>query len=272
MRHFWQMIVRLCALTLLLSVGTGFAPPAVARRPTRLGAVDAEWTDRRFGAARDQLDAWMERALRIRCPFFRRRATDVVESGGRVLSFVLARHRSLDLTPPRATGPKTLGLSAAAAMAIIAADFVERDYYVTGRLTREIYADGCFFDGPDPDMPVRGLAKFLGAVTKLFAPGSHCELTGIELADGGVVARWRLEGTLALPWRPAIKPFTGSTHYALDPETGLVTRHVEQWDISAFDAFASTAFPGFGEAAAPPAARSPGASLGVRLVDLDMSA
>ena len=83
------MIVRLCALTLLLSVGAGFAPPAVARRPTRLGAVDAEWTDRRFGAARDQLDAWMERALRIRCPFFRRRATDVVESGGRVLSFVL---------------------------------------------------------------------------------------------------------------------------------------------------------------------------------------
>ena len=97
------MIVRLCALTLLLSVGAGFAPPAVARRPTRLGAVDAEWTDRRFGAARDQLDAWMERALRIRCPFFRRRATDVVESGGRVLSFVLARHRSLDLTPPRAS-------------------------------------------------------------------------------------------------------------------------------------------------------------------------
>ena len=111
-----MIVRRLCALALLLCA-RGFAPPVVARRATRLGAVDVEWGDRSFGAARAQLDAWYEQALRIRCPFFRRRATDVVEGGGRVLSFVLARHRSLDLTPPRATGPKSVGLSPAAAMA-----------------------------------------------------------------------------------------------------------------------------------------------------------
>jgi hypothetical protein len=94
---------------------------------------------------RRKLEAQMERAARIRCPFFRRRATDLIEAAGVVLAFLLARHKSLDFTPPKATGPKTVGLSAAAVMAIVVSDFTDRRYYVTGHLTKEIYSDACLF-------------------------------------------------------------------------------------------------------------------------------
>lgn len=31
-----------------------------------------------------------------------------------------------------------------------------KGYYITGVLNSTIYRDDCMFDGPDPDMPVRG--------------------------------------------------------------------------------------------------------------------
>ena len=43
-----------------------------------------------------------------------------------------------------------------------------KGYYITGRLYKFIYRDDCLFDGPDPDMPVRGLAKYTGIASQLF--------------------------------------------------------------------------------------------------------
>jgi hypothetical protein len=68
--------------------------------------------------------------------------------------FAVARHKSLDVFPPARTGTKTVGLSLSEVAAIIRQDFDQRQYYVTGRLTKRIYTDDCFFDAPDPDMPV----------------------------------------------------------------------------------------------------------------------
>ena len=118
-------------------------------------------------------------------------------------------------------------------------------------------------------MPVRGLRKYLAAVSKLFhASLSHCTLIAIDVVDDGnaIVARWRLEGVLRLPWRPSIKPFLGSTRYELEPETGLIVGHVEEWSISALDAFVSTVIPSFG---APPAAAVAPLALDRRLSDRD---
>jgi len=121
-----------------------------------------------------------------------------------------------------------------------AADYVERQYYVTGRLTKQIYADDCFFDAPDPDMPVTGLTKYVDAISNLFErKSSQVQLLCIEtIDDKTILARWRLEGTLKLPWRPKVKPYTGVTVYHLN-EQGLVQRHTELWSITAFDAFVS---------------------------------
>jgi hypothetical protein len=158
------------------------------------------------------------------------------------------------MQPAPAAEPKRTMLPHAQLADAIQNDLLHKQYYVTGHLTSSIYADDCFFDAPDPDMPVRGVVRYADALSGLFDPEtSRIELLSFEEVDGGFAARWRLEGHLQLPWRPPIKPFTGRTLYELDDER-LICRHTEEWSISAVDAFVSVFWPGFGCAAAPPAA------------------
>jgi Uncharacterized conserved protein (DUF2358) len=208
-----------------------------------------------------QLAVLGARAQAVRCPFLRRRLVDVLEALADTLAWALAaRHKSLPLPgpPPRVLGAtKRTHLPLDERRAIIEEDFRGRHYYITGRLTPELYADDCLFDGPDPDVPVVGLVKYVDATSKLFyRPKSRVDLLSIQTLDGceKVRAHWRLEGALNLPWKPAIKPYTGSTLYSFNDQ-GLVCSHVEEWSISAFDAFASTLLPAlqFGEPPAPPA-------------------
>ncbi len=91
---------------------------------------------------------------RVECPCISR----ILTLFQRALHHPVARHKSLDVFPPSRTGTKSVGLSLSEVTAIIKQDFEKRQYYVTGRLTKQIYADDCYFDAPDPDMPV-GLAQ-----------------------------------------------------------------------------------------------------------------
>ena len=139
-------------------------------------------------------------------------------------------------------------------MEVVREDIEERQYYVTGRITPSVYADRCFFDSPDPDMPVRTLSRYSDALHGLFDPKlSAIELLGLEKVDDrSFVARWRLSGALKLPWRPLIKPYLGVTLYELDAD-GLIASHNEQWSVSALEAFGSTLWPALGGPAAPEA-------------------
>ena len=136
-----------------------------------------------------------------------------------------------------------------------------KGYYLTGRLNSTLYRDDCLFDGPDPDMPVKGLRKYLSAASHLFErESSFAQLLELRTEEGGghrgrgaVVARWRLGGTLMLPWRPAVRPWTGTTRYHLDEE-GLIYFHEEEWDIAGAEAFVCTVFPKLGERIWPKAA------------------
>jgi len=197
-----------------------------------------------------------KRARGIRCPFWRRRVADGLEPLLATARFLAARHKSLPVLAPTqaSSAPKQHGLPLTTLMEIIRTDLVERQYYVTGRLTPSVYADDCFFDGPDPDMPVRSLQRYSDALRGLFDPKSSAlELLSLHSNDSGsFVARWRLCGALQLPWRPKFKSFTGCTLYELNPE-GLVCRHTETWSIDALDAFVSMFWPTFGAPSAPPA-------------------
>jgi len=211
-----------------------------------------------------------EQSADIRCPFWRTRAYDALESGISVANFVAARHRSIFdrpwlpgsnasifeplSLPVRSMGAKTTRLSCEAVMDIVRHDFEVGQYYVSGKLSPAIYDDACFFDSPDPDMPVRSLQRYSDALKGLFAPTlSRIELVSMEALPGGrsFVAHWRLSGALKLPWRPEIKPYAGATLYELS-EHGLIVSHTESWSISVLDAFMSTAWPSW-PFAAPPA-------------------
>lgn len=121
----------------------------------------------------------VEKSREVKCPFFRRRFGDVAEAVLAVAEFIAARHKSILDRPwlPGFDGPgdealpwvssssssdlqsKTTNLPVEAVMELVRDDFTDGQYYVSGYLNPSIYSDSCFFDGPDPDMPVRSLER-----------------------------------------------------------------------------------------------------------------
>jgi hypothetical protein len=262
--------------------------------------------------------AYAKTCTTVKCPFFKRRIADTIDSLAMILRFILLRHKSLlttdqiilldeqyhrmlstdsnyyynhqegiDTRPHqqqvediknnhymsvvpgcRAVGRHVLinergqvikhkHLPLAEIQQVILNDWAihnHKGYYITGRLNSTIYRDDCLFDGPDPDMPVRGLRKYLNAASQLFDPKtSRATLLDIRIADndvgqhgGGVIqVSWMLEGVLMLPWHPTLPQWTGWTKYHLDKD-GLIAFHEEGWNIGVVEAFVKTLTPHMG--------------------------
>jgi len=209
----------------------------------------------------------------IRCPFFRRRAADLIDGFAMVLRFLMIRHKSLYLddfetfmiksTPPgcrsahngNSASEKIRGLNIEELHDIILQDWTKSaeisstgtqhhvGYYITGKLNSAVYRDDCLFTGPDPDMPVHGLRKYLSAASKLFHhKQSFADLLDLNIENNIIIAYWRISGVIMLPWKPRIRPYTGKTEYHIDDD-GLIYLHKESWDISVLQAFVSTMWP-----------------------------
>mmetsp|Transcript_5029 Transcript_5029/g.8756 ORF Transcript_5029/g.8756 Transcript_5029/m.8756 type:complete len:348 (+) Transcript_5029:3038-4081(+) len=194
--------------------------------------------------ARANLAELEKKVEKVRCPFFRRRFTDAIESAYTVLRWIGARHKRLAWNSPdfiEDTSTKQTGMDINQLMEIIRDDFVTRRYYITGQLTRSIYTDNCLFDGPDPDVPVRGLRKYVDATSHLFdRRQSRVDLLSISVQENNTIhAEWRLEAVLLLPWKPRVKAYTGTTTYTFNSDM-LIESHIETWSISVVDAFVST--------------------------------
>lgn len=207
-------------------------------------------------AAANSLTLLSERISTGRCPFWRKRCFDAVDAVWRCLRWTISRHASLKLPMiPTRTARVVFGPPMSLEMRLVRLreDFTERQYYITGfGITSCLYHPLCVFLGPDPDTPVHGVTRWKNATSGLFrASKSKIDLISIGIVDENTIqARWRLEGELALPFHAKIKPYTGMTTYHFD-EQGLIYRHEEQWDLSAFDAFVSVVIPSFGVPPAP---------------------
>mmetsp|Transcript_1513 Transcript_1513/g.3214 ORF Transcript_1513/g.3214 Transcript_1513/m.3214 type:complete len:367 (+) Transcript_1513:129-1229(+) len=249
------------------------------------------------------LDSLYDKSSSIKCPFFRRRAADLIDSAAMVVQFLLIRHKSLPgisdlflVSPTSSSSPAVADETLAAIAAnnimnvfsapgckplgrhikrhpdgtanktrhLALSDITQRirddwtggvagkakGYYITGKLDSTIYRDDCLFTGPDPDMPVRGLRKYLSAAAHLFDPRhSNAELLSLQSIENGGVkgfgmieVKWRLGGVIQLPWHPTVEPWTGTTLYHMDEE-GLIYFHQEEWDISVWRAFVCTLYP-----------------------------
>lgn len=200
------------------------------------------------------MDRWYSESLSLKCPFFRRRMADLLDAVDMVMRFLIIRHKSLDLIGPppgcrscHMSQVKCTSLPMEELKEMIRRDWREdtnKGYYINGRLNTAIYRDDCMFDGPDPDMPVRGLRKYLNAASQLFDHASStAKLLSLEIVNAHtIVARWEIEGVLHLPWHPKLPAWTGSTMYHFD-ENGLIRLHEESWDISVLRAFTETLLP-----------------------------
>ena len=248
------------------------------------------------------VEAWYQKAVAVKCPFFKRRFVDALDALDSILVFLVIRHKSLDLFGPPPGHRSKLSqvnnniqndrinnsedsrcdehgkrkhLSLTELREAIARDWRvnsgHKGYYITGQLNTTIVRDDCLFDGPDPDMPVRGLRKYLGAASQLFdRKQSQAELLSLTterrvVVSGGtslpsqrpqhqespisdyiIVARWRMNGVLRLPWKPRLPEWTGTTTYHLDDD-GLIYWHEEEWDMSVGQAFLKTFAPEIAE-------------------------
>ncbi|GMH97376.1 hypothetical protein TrVE_jg7659 [Triparma verrucosa] len=195
-----------------------------------------------------RLENLYQSSLSIKCPFFRRRTADLLDSTTLTLNFLASRHRSifpsfLYLTPPGSflTSSKTPNLPLSTLKTVLLEDW-SNNYYITGSLTCKIYNDDTLFTSPDPDMPVSGLRKYISASSNLFLPGSRCELKSLEVVGEVIKAEWRLEGRLKLPWRPKVWSYEGCTTYIFDEE-GLVKEHREEWNVGWVEVFLRTLAP-----------------------------
>jgi hypothetical protein len=149
------------------------------------------------------LDDMYTQSLQMKCPFFRRRTADILDTIDTICrTFVVGQQKQSILPSPASWRPlqqyqkyqyqhqqnslaiddtiieddqhysKTINLPLEDIMQLIQNDWHcttnNKGYYITGRLTKSIYRDDCYFDGPDADMPVRGLRKYLNAASQLF--------------------------------------------------------------------------------------------------------
>lgn len=214
----------------------------------------------------------------IKCPFIRRRVADALDATAMLLQFLVIRHKSLGLSDrfldtdegdalcfgapgckPTGRHIKTTLKTKHLPIASLAdrihndwsgASHPSKGYYITGKLDTTIYRDDCLFTGPDPDMPVRGLRKYLSASAQLFdTKSSLATLTDISYSPGGgekncgvVTVTWELGGIINLPWHPTVEAWTGWTSYHIDEE-GLVYLHEEGWDVEVWRIFLSVVFP-----------------------------
>mmetsp|Transcript_20146 Transcript_20146/g.29910 ORF Transcript_20146/g.29910 Transcript_20146/m.29910 type:complete len:305 (-) Transcript_20146:814-1728(-) len=241
------------ALHKLLEPAAATTPTVVSSTPDGVaGATALElWTVER-------LEKMYRDSIKIKCPFFRRRASDIIEGMDMMARFLIIRHKSiLDLPTlgcrndiPGVFLKSNRHLEIATIAQLIKQDWkpsTHKGYLITGRLNHTLYRNDCFFDSPDPDMPVRGLNKYVCAARDLFDyKSSEAHLMDLAIIDNTkkiIQVRWKLQNAvLRLPWKPMLPTWTGRTTYYLD-DNHLIYRHEDTWDISALEGFARTLLP-----------------------------
>jgi hypothetical protein len=115
-----------------------------------------------------------------------------------------------------------------------------RPYFLTGKMDVALYDEQCVF--ADPFVSFSGRDRFVSNLENL-AGGFITESSTRELASEAVpgdatagvpptyTTKLLVKLRLALPWSPVLAWPWGVEH-VFDPESGLIIRHIESWDVS----------------------------------------
>jgi len=109
----------------------------------------------------------------------------------------------------------------------------------TGEITLSRYAKDIKFRDPVTKYDdLEGYLFMISTLRTLFNVGFQlhkCEVTG----DATVTASWTMSMEFWLaPWKPVLT-FTGRSIYGVDPDTGVVLSHTDEWDALARNSFPS---------------------------------
>lgn len=106
----------------------------------------------------------------------------------------------------------------------------DRSYFLSGNVDTLIYDEDCVF--ADPFVSFRGRDRFVDNLQNLgsFITKYSAKMLDYTQDENTVKTRVMVKLELNLPWKPVLAWPWGVT-YDIDPETFLVTKHEEAWDI-----------------------------------------
>ena len=109
----------------------------------------------------------------------------------------------------------------------------ERSYFLSGEVDRLIYSENCVF--ADPFVSFKGRDRFIDNLANLgsFITNYNAKVLNYSVENDGteVNTRFMVKLELGLPWKPVLA-WPWGVQYIIDPETSLVTEHIESWDIA----------------------------------------
>ena len=112
----------------------------------------------------------------------------------------------------------------------------DRSYFLSGEVDRYIYDEQCTF--ADPFVSFDGRDRFIDNLANLgsFITNYDAKMINYNVEKNGeeVVTRVSVKLELNLPWKPVLAWPWGVTYY-INPDTYLVTDHIESWDIEAWE-------------------------------------
>mmetsp|Transcript_22819 Transcript_22819/g.35286 ORF Transcript_22819/g.35286 Transcript_22819/m.35286 type:complete len:249 (+) Transcript_22819:52-798(+) len=110
----------------------------------------------------------------------------------------------------------------------------DRSYFLSGEVDRYIYDEQCTF--ADPFVSFDGRDRFIDNLANLgsFITNYDAKMINYNVEKNGeeVVTKVMVKLELNLPWKPVLAWPWGVT-YSINPDTYLVTDHIESWDVSA---------------------------------------
>ena len=109
----------------------------------------------------------------------------------------------------------------------------ERSYFLSGEVDRLIYSEDCTF--ADPFVSFDGRDRFIDNLANLgsFITNYNAKVLNYSVENNGadVNTRFLVKLELGLPWKPVLA-WPWGVQYIIDPDTYLVTEHIESWDIA----------------------------------------
>ena len=112
----------------------------------------------------------------------------------------------------------------------------ERSYFLSGEVDRLIYQEDCTF--ADPFVSFNGRDRFIDNLANLgsFITNYNAKVLNYRVENNGaeVNTKFMVKLELGLPWKPVLA-WPWGVQYIIDPDTHLVTEHIESWDIAPWE-------------------------------------
>jgi len=110
----------------------------------------------------------------------------------------------------------------------------EREYFLSGQVDKLIYDEQCTF--ADPFVSFDGRERFVENLANLgsFITNYSAKPLNYKVEKNAVETKFMVKLELNLPWKPVLA-WPWGVRCEIDPETNLICRHEESWDIEPWE-------------------------------------